>query len=860
MRSTVFRAGLATGIALIALMASAPLLAQARSAETADAEQSGIGDIVVTAQRRAERVQDVPIAITALSADQLEARGIGNTLALGQYVPNLVAQNNTGLGSANAYYLRGLGNTETIATFDPPVGTYVDDIYISRQNANNLSLFDVERVEVLRGPQGTLFGRNTTGGAINVIMRKPGTAFGGYAEIGYGSYGKKMVRASVDVPLADSFAIKVSGYWQDDNGYVKNVTTGQRMNDDDGWGVRLGIRGDLAPWARWNASYARIVANGENILNFDCNPVTAGDCNGRFATTGLLNGRTLSPSPFASLNVSGRKASYGQGNYASSNMVTSALEFDVSDKTTLALITGYIHLNQQYALDFFDGRGGPSLSVPAPAPQGTLPVVPIRGFARGGFTILNDGTHEQFTQEVKLNGAIGDGLIDYVVGAYYYNERNRTDFADVFSIFNANVPGGIGLLLADRIVRNQTTAYAGYAQADLNLGPVTLTAGIRYTDEKKTFDITDNRAACNAGGVAPANCLVNANLVVVPPQVATATAIPTTATTRIWTPRFAVNFKPNDDILLFASATRGFKSGGWNPRATAASQLLPFGPEKVWSYEAGIKSEFFNNRLRANITAYIADVTDLQTPSALVGPTGAITFITRNFANYQNKGIEAEFTIVPVDGLNLFANFGYQDDRYKLSANAPAFDAFGIQSTAGQLAACRTQLAAGQVPGSPNTAAAGTPANNAPACAAGIVDARGNLASPVRTPDWTVAFGGSYRVGFGNGLSLTPSANASYRSLVQTGTNNLTLYSGSITGPNGTFPANPNGGTVVTGSISPAVWQVNAGLALRGVDDRWTLAVDCTNCFDRTFVQSSLSNYTYLNRPREWIVRAKYKF
>ncbi len=853
MRATILK----TGVALFALAAAAPVLAQ--NPAPAPAENEGIGDIVVTAQRRAERIQDVPIAISAFSAEQMEAQGVTNTLNLGQYIPNMVAQNNTGLGSANAYYLRGLGNTETIATFDPPVGTYVDDIYISRQNANNLSLFDVERVEVLRGPQGTLFGRNTTGGAINVIMRKPGTEFGGYAEVGYGSYNKKMVRASVDVPVAPTFGIKVSGYWQDDNGYVKNVTTGQRMNDDDGWGVRLGIRGELSPSVRWNASFAHIEANGENILNFDCNPLNGTDCSGRFATTGLLNGTTLSPSPFASLNITGRKANYGQGNRASSNVVTSTLEFDIGDKTTLALITGYIHLNQQFALDFFDGRGGPSLAVPAPFPQGTLPVVPVRGFARGGFSILNDGVHEQFTQEVKLNGGLGDGLIDYVVGAYYYNERNRTDFADVFSIFTG-APGGLGLLLADRTLRNQTTAYAGYAQADVNLGPVTFTAGIRYTDEKKVFDIRDNRAACNAGGAIPANCLFNSNMIVVPPQVATATAIPTTTTTRIWTPRFAVNFKPNDDILLFASATRGFKSGGWNARATAASQLLPFGPEKVWSYEAGIKSEFFNNRLRANITAYWMDVTGLQTPSALVGPTGAITFITRNFADYRNKGIEAEFVVAPFDGFNLFANIGYQDDNYRLPANAPALDAFGIQSTANQIVACRAQLAAGQVPGSANTAAAGTPANNAPACAAGIVDARGNLATPVRTPDWTVSFGASYRAQLGGGLSLTPSANASYRTKVETGTNNLTFYSGSITGPNGTFPANPNSGAFITGSISPAVWQVNAGLALKGIDDKWTLSVDCTNCFDATFVQSSLSNYTYLNRPREWIVRAKYKF
>lgn len=376
-----------------------PLPTLAQDADTEE-QAGGIADIVVTAQRRAENVQDVPIAISAFSADQLAAQGVSNTLQLGQYVPNLVALNNTGLGSANAYFLRGLGNTETIATFDPPVGTYVDDIYISRQNANNLSLFDVERVEVLRGPQGTLFGRNTTGGAINVIMRDPGDDFGGYAEVGYGSYEKKFARGSVDVPLADTLAIKVSGYWQDDDGYVRNTTTGARMNDDDGWGARLGIKGELSPSVRWSASYAHIVAEGENVLNFDCDPRNPANCDGRFATTGLVKGNRLAASPYAPLAIRGEKANYGQGNRAASDLITSRLAIDVADDTTLTFITGFISLTQKFAIDFFDGRGGPSLAVPVP---------PVRGFARGGFTILNDGQHQQFTQEVKLNGEIGDG-------------------------------------------------------------------------------------------------------------------------------------------------------------------------------------------------------------------------------------------------------------------------------------------------------------------------------------------------------------------------------------------------------------------------------------------------------------------
>ena len=219
--------------ALSAGLVSTAAVAQNATTETASvpAERaSGVEEIVVTAQRRTESLQDVPIAVSAFSADQLRNQGVSNTLELGRFVPNLISMNNTGIGTANAFYLRGLGNTETIPTFDPPVGTYVDDIYLSRQNANNINLFDVERVEVLRGPQGTLFGRNTTGGAVNVILREPGKQLGGFAEVGYGRFDKKLARASLDIPLAESLAIKLSGYWQDDDGYVKNVTTGQRLD------------------------------------------------------------------------------------------------------------------------------------------------------------------------------------------------------------------------------------------------------------------------------------------------------------------------------------------------------------------------------------------------------------------------------------------------------------------------------------------------------------------------------------------------------------------------------------------------------------------------------------------------------
>lgn len=844
---------LMTGTALLGFASSAPGLAQDSDAADASVQENTaqapvddpaqLEEIIVTAQRREERVQDIPIAISAFTSQELATRGVTNALEVTQFVPNLVGLNNTGLGTANAYYLRGLGSSETIATFDPPVGTYVDEIYLSRQNANNLSLFDVERVEVLRGPQGTLFGRNTTGGAINLILREPGKDVRGYAEVGYGSYRTKVGRASIDVPFNESLAVKLSGFWQDDRGYVKNTTTGERLNDSDGWGLRLGVRAELGAAARWIGSYTRVNADGENILNVDCDPSDATNCDGRFATTGLTErGR-----PFENLMVN-RKRNYGLGNRTDTDILSSNFQFGESS-LRLNVITGYVNLVQRYALDFSDGHGFPSISDPRPAPV---------GFTRGGFSIVNDGVAEQFTQEIKLTGQLFDGAVDFVAGAYYFREDNKTDFGDVFSLGflpGFPPPDGFALLLADRILRNSTDAKAGYAQGDFNVtDQIKLTAGVRYTDETKKFSVSDNRPVVGAmgglttcfgpGQFAPSPCLSNENLSV------SGRPIPRRQNVKIWTPRFAATYEPNESLLFFGSATRGFKSGGWNARGTSPDQLLPFGPEKVWSYEAGFKSELFKRRLRVNVTAYLADVAGLQVPAAINTATG-VTFITRNFTDYQNKGLEIELTARPFAGLNLFAAAGLQDDKYKLRKNAPASDEFGVQSVAAQLAACRTQLAAGLVPN-----------GDATSCGVGIVSPLGELAEPVRTPDFTVALGGSYdaRLGTG-GLTLSPSVNANFRSRSEVGPSSLSIYSGSITSSSGTvYPANPYRGDFITGSFSPSRWIVNGGLTLRGASDTWSLGVECKNCFDKEVNESSLAELSYFNPPRTWLLKSRIEF
>jgi iron complex outermembrane receptor protein len=831
MMNSVGRGAMIASLSAVSL-ASMPAVAQDPEDGDAAVQTGGLSVIVVTAQRRDESVQDVPIAISAFDGGELTRRGVTNALEVAQFVPNLVATNNTGLGSANAYYLRGIGNSETIPTFDPPIGTYVDDIYLSRQNSNNLSLFDVDRVEVLRGPQGTLFGRNTTGGAVSVFLADPGTEFGGYAELGYGAYNMVQGRASLDLPLADTFAVKVSGYVQQDDGYAQNTTNGERFNQNDGWGGRIGLAGQLSDSVRWTGSYIHTESKAGNILNFDCDPADPTNCDGRFITTGYGENST-----FGGL-FTGEKNDYGLGVDTSMDFIASDFEIGLGDNWSVNLITGYVYTTQDYALDFADGRGLPSISGPTP---------PVIGYTFGGFTIANEGEFSQLSQEIKFNGSLGDGLLDIVGGVYYFEEDSFSDFGDVFTLPFAPPPTGFPFVLADRTLRNSTVAYAGYIQGDVNLtDQLTVTAGVRYTDETKEFSISDNRASC-ANQSLP-GCLSNANLIA-----SNGAAIPQEQSIKIWTPRFAINFEPSDDFLLFASATRGFKSGGWNARGTSASLLLPFEPEKAWSYEAGFKSEFLDNRIRVNLTAYLLDVSDIQIPSAFTAANGAISFITRNFADYENKGIELEINAVPADGLNLFAALGYQDDKYKLDANSNQFDAFGVESVLSQQARCQTQLAAGLIPGGGAT--------QATACGVGIVSADGTISEPVRTPDFTLAIGGSYVAEMGGGLTLTPAVNASWRDDSEVGTSGFSIYDAPVTSSTGTvFAGNPFGnGNLVTGSFSEARWIVNGTLTLAS-ESGWSLSAECRNCLDQEAVESSLADYSYLNPPRTWMVRGKFSF
>ena len=724
-----------------------------------------IEEVIVTAQRRAESVQDVPIAVTAYSDEQLRTLQVTEVLDMTRLVPNLLGHNNTGLGTANLYSLRALNNTESIATFDPPVGSYVDDIFISRQNANNFALFDIDRIEVLRGPQGTLFGRNTTGGAVNVILKKPAEEFGGYVELGFGRFSQVRFRGSVDLPLQENLLLKLSAYAFDDDGFVENRTTGEDgINYEKNVGLRAALRW-LGETVTWDAAVAYVDNEHANLLN-----AHDAEEDERYTLTGI---RSDTPTPWP-VPIHGGKAGWPLGNWVNSLSIYSNIEAD-TPFGTFNIITGQRFLDHDFNLDFLN------LSRPY-----------------GGYAITNAGEHDQFTQEIKLTGSTGNGSMDYVAGVFFISEENTTDFADILGIggaFNGFQP----ILLADRVMENDADALAAYVQVDYHASDqLTVTGGVRWTDETKDVAYTANPNWGTGFGTSDIAAL----------------GYPTEQNAKISTPRIALEYKVNDDMMVYASATRGFKSGGWNARGTNAGAIEVFGPEKVWSYEAGLRSDWLAGRLRLNVTVFSADVTDFQLPSAVYDPvTGAPTFSTRNYASLENQGVEVEITAAVTDGLTVFANFGTQDAEY----------AELNPSIVRQVDQCNADLAAGIA----YTAS--------PFCGAGVVNHLGEVADPVRAPEYTLTAGAAYEIAIAPGWELTPSAY-----VYQIGKHSI-------------------GSSGVPTSLSDGYSVVTASVTLRNLDQDWSISAECQNCADREQGTSFFVGL-YLQDPRTWAVNFRKDF
>lgn len=608
------------------LFASAAMVAATFPHTSALAQDFTLEEIVVTAQRRETSLQETPVAVTALSALQIERQQVTETIDLIRSIPNMQGNNNVTIGLSNSYFLRGIGNTESIATFDVPVGTYVDDIYIARQNGNNIELVDIERIEVLRGPQGTLFGRNTTGGAISIITRKPAEEFGAKGEVSYGRFNEMRVKGSVNVPLTDKLLTNFSGYYMNDDGWMTSLTTGEEYNFQDAWGIRGAVRLLASDNVTWDVSADYSETDHQNLGAAVDGAASATNrsasnsgpwqgASGRENFTDLVpckNGDTA-----LEWLANGCTANEVYGYNISSN-----LAIDASDNLSINVITGYRNLDHNFVSPLLDNN-----------PQLT--------FGLEAFYLANNGSHNQFSQEVKFNVDAMDGRLNVVTGFFYMNETNFTEFSDLIRL-----PGlPFNILTADRDMENNTESFAWYGQADFEIvDNLTLSAGLRWTDEQKTMDIDFFNAA---GTIVETEQDIPA---------------PDKFTTVRWTPRFALRYNVSDDVMVYASATNGFKSGGWAARSTPAINFRSFNEETVWSYEMGLRAEFLDNRLRTNVTIYDANYDDIQIATVL---PGTATFVTENGGDTNNRGLELELSALVTEGLTVFLNAGYMDAEFK---------------------------------------------------------------------------------------------------------------------------------------------------------------------------------------------------
>jgi iron complex outermembrane receptor protein len=621
MPSTILIRGCHLGSAVALIVAASP----SAPAQNAPARGEGqLEEITVTAQRREQSLQSVPISITAITAADMEARQIVNTYDVAEFVPNLHVFNNAGsLGTANAYYIRGIGNPESIATTDVPVGTYIDDVYVPRQQSANLALFDIERVEVLRGPQGTLFGRNTTGGAVSIVTRKPGAERRFNAEAAFGRFNQLEGRATLDLPLSERFYTSFSAFYGEDDGWIRGAVTGaDDYNLKETWGLRAATRWMPTDAIDWNLNVTRTYTANWRAANWA--PATAPQPLQISSTFSRSWETTLSRNPTCNEGESPQQwfTNRCDWNEVSETAITSNLQVDLGGPT-LAAITGFRKMDHRYNLDFI----------------GNAPV----GFSN--FYISNDGDHDMFSQEIKLSGTLRDDRITYAAGVFYMKEKNKTFFQDIFGIAR-----GTPFVGADRTLWNDTTSYAAYAQGDFRIGEkFTLTAGARYTQEEKDLrlDFRVPTRFTEAGIAGRPNF--------------TDSAV---------TPKLSLQYQASEAVMVYGSATNGFKSGGWNGRATNTFAFRDFGPEQVWSYEAGVRSDLLDRRLRLNANVFWAEYTDLQLNSAIPGSQPPV-FIAQNAGDSRTKGVELEVSAIVTEGLDVFLNAGLQDAKFtRLSSEA----------------------------------------------------------------------------------------------------------------------------------------------------------------------------------------------
>lgn len=597
---------------VVSLSATLTLGTQTLPAQTAESRPSAaLEEVVVTAERREASLQSVPVPITAITAESIEKLQVTSAQDLARYTPSLKMTNNLTTPTNLSPSLRGstLQDASQVVA-ESPFGIYIDDVYVARLNSNNVTLADIERIEVLRGPQGTLYGRNTLAGAMKFVSRTPGDERWFKINLGAGNFEQQRVSLTTGGPLGDngwagSFAAQYAN--KDGQFFNRNPSVNDDVGLERSWAARaklrfhrdaLDVTGSVS-YANADNDAIQLIPASTPLRN-GMQQFTSDDLVPQFGTYTLNTPRLA--------RVPSIVEPYPRGeNKQLIGILNAAYDLGAAK---LRSITGYVKMDDFFSTDF-SGNG----------------LVNGASKAEG----------KQFSEELQWLGSAADDRFKYLVGLYYFRETAKQDIG-----WNTWFGSGTAVFpISATTSRITTESYAVFAQGDYHFtDALKATVGVRYTKDRKSFDFAFNSLLAPPG---------------TPPGL-----VSLDRKYSVTTPRFSVDYQvpvsgSTSSLLLYASAARGFKAGGFNginifnfePART------PYDPESNWTYEAGVKTDLLDRRLRINANYFIAKVKDLLL-TAQTTINNVTSFPIQNAGNATIQGLEFEITAVPTSGLTLY--------------------------------------------------------------------------------------------------------------------------------------------------------------------------------------------------------------
>lgn len=641
---------LASGGCAVVLLAGSPAFAQDASrdgsANASDTQQTE--DIVVTAQVRSERAQDVPVSLQVIGSKSLTEQNLRTLADVADYAPSVHVNNGI---ATNDLYIRGIGSGNNPA-FDQGVGTFIDGIYHGRSRSSSADFFDLDRVEILKGPQSTFFGNNAIAGAFNLATVAPGESFGGYGRLLYGTHKNRLAEVAADIPLASGLSARVAVHYDGTRGWLHNITTGDDSPRNDNWAGRIILRyhpnSDLD--IKLKAQKGINESKGGTLQLNDCPPPAP------FAAAG-----------FCALNLSlGLDDTVGLDKNTvarnAENIRLKTSEYVASASYMLgghqvSLIAGY--LNYDFVQNI-DADSTPSLLLPLSTPE----------------------HYHQYSGELRVTSPT-DKPVEYLFGIYAQDDRLRSTNLKALGFLTPVFAGGplaalvaAGPLAQDLTFTQSEQSYAGFGSITWHITDAfSVTGGLRYTKVRKhsiSVDQFGNQLtpygpivpfpgtlndlptpATGLQGIASALGLGQAGI------------IDRKATYDAFLPSAKLQYRLSDDAMLYASYARGFLAGGFNGSDISGNPAnVPYTPEHVNAYEVGLKSELFDRVLLFNVDVFLSNYDNLQVQQFADGGGGTVISVVRNAASSRTKGVELETRWRVTPAFNVGANVTYMKAYY----------------------------------------------------------------------------------------------------------------------------------------------------------------------------------------------------